>query len=156
MAKTANANAKIVYNEDQTLGTTTTFVTVGEIEYGRKYDYPVVRLDDLTPEAQERVLPFTGGSREKADAIIEFAYRNRLAGAVAGKIRATLIAPSVKAMTTALRERCCDLIGEADMDGASALYVKIQESDHDELIELWKEHVQETVKIDFQRPKSQD
>lgn len=149
MAKATNGNAKIVYNGDRTVGETTTFVTVGDLRYGRKYEYPVIRFADLTIEAQERVLPYTNGDIKKADAIIEFAYRNRLAGVQASLIRATLISPSEKSMTTALRERCCDLLGAGDMNGASDLLKLVNAADHDELVELWSDHIRKNVEVDF-------
>ena len=140
MAK--NADPKIVYSEDGLSAKTTTFVTVENRKFSRAYEYPVLRLEDLTPEAKQRLVQAFPSEKSAAGAL-EFGPRNRLAGIVSGKVRARLVAPSENTMVRQLNEAAVAAISSGDTDTAVDLANRIQESKGDELVELWREYIQQ-------------
>lgn len=140
-----NVSTRIAYRKEATgiVGRTVTFVTVGDRKEKRAYDYPVVRFDDLTPEAQEHVLPYFK-DEESASNAIEFGLRNRLAGAVASKIRNALVAPGSGTIRKNLMEIVGDLMIAGEADDAKVLLGAIRAATtSDVLVALWETHLKE-------------
>jgi hypothetical protein len=144
MAKVAEE--KITYRDGETglIGHTKTFVTVGEMKYGSEYDYPALRLSDLTEAGRTHLVAFFKDD-ESAEKALEFGPRNRLAGVVASQIRTALVAPSTKTIRTRLQELVCKMIGSGDVAGATELAQRTETADTSGLQTLWEEFIKKSA-----------
>ena len=144
MAKAKQLEPKIEYSEIETgkVGRTLTYVTIDEKQHPKAFDYPVIRVADLSPTAQQHVLAFFK-SREAADNAVEFGPRNRLAGACGSRLKAGLVAPSDNRIRTMLMELAMDMLADAEPAQATALGIEIKAANHDRLVEMWHESIKE-------------
>jgi hypothetical protein len=136
---------KISYHQGETglVGSTKTYVTINDMKYGDSYDYPALKLSDLTAEARDHLVRYFP-STEAAESALEFGPRNRLAGYVASRIRTALVAPSTNMIRTRLQELACKWMVAGRTDEAAELAVSVKDADTRGLQSLWEVHLKKS------------
>lgn len=133
---------KIAYHQGETglVGRTKTYVSINEMKYGEGYDYPALKLTDLTDEARTHLVHFFP-TTEAAESALEFGPRNRLAGYVASRIRTALVAPSAKMIRARLNELAVKWMADGKAEDAMALATEVLGADTNGLQSLWETHL---------------
>jgi hypothetical protein len=142
MAKQTSDKVRYANTDAGLVGTTRTEVTIGDNKWGDDYDYPVIRVSDLTPEAQAHVLAYFK-TREAADKAVEFGPKNRLAGYVQAQIRSRLVAPSVATIKKNLMELVGELLNAGEVQGATDLAAAVKDADEKGMLALWEANLKQ-------------